>query len=57
MSVWLDEFLKRRIRDVFEPRYGRGLLDDEIIQIGENLAGLMETILKFEWRLKYGNKT
>jgi hypothetical protein len=57
MATWLSEKLKQDIVKVFGPRYGRGLSEDEVVGIAQNLAGLMETIFRFEWRLKYGNKT
>lgn len=56
MASWLSKKLKLDIVKVFEPRFGHRLSDDEVVGIAQNLAGLMETIFRFEWRLKYGNK-
>jgi len=44
---WLTKKLKREIRRVFEPRYGRELTDEEVIDLAQNLVGLVETICQF----------
>lgn len=53
---WLTPELKQRIRDIFGPRYGRALSEQEVTVIAENLTGVMEGVLKFKWREKYGNR-
>jgi len=53
---WLNEDLKRQVRQVFEPRYQRSLKDQEVIQIASNLTNFMEDTLRFRWK-KYGNVT
>lgn len=50
---WLTPRLKSRIRIVFEPRYKRKLSDEEIIEIAENLSGVIEQIVKVKWKEKY----
>lgn len=50
MNNWLTEDLKQEIRKVFESRYGRILLDLEVLEIAENLTVGMEEILKFKFR-------
>ena len=32
---------------MFEPRYGRELTDEEVIDLAQNLVGLVETICQF----------
>lgn len=54
MTSWLDEHLKIRIRQVFEPRYKRKLTDGEVEKIAENLTEVMEALLKLKWQQKYG---
>ncbi len=54
MNHWVTPKLKRRVRDVFEPRYRRALSDDEINEIADNLAGYMEALLKSKWEKEYG---
>jgi len=49
---WLTLELKKDIKDVFEPKYGRGLSDSEIVDIASNLVSYMENCSKFIWRLK-----
>lgn len=53
---WLAEDLKKEIRKVFEPRYKRRLLSNEIIEIAENLTGSMEAILRFKCENEYGKQ-
>jgi hypothetical protein len=50
---WLNENLKHEIRKIFEPRYRRKLSDKEVIEIAENLSGVIEEILKLKWKEKY----
>ena len=51
---WLNENLKQKIKNLFEPRYKRILTAREIEEIAENLTSYMKTIIKF--KLKYENK-
>lgn len=51
---WLNENLKQKIKNLFEPRYKRILTEREVEEIAENLTGYMETIIKF--KLRYENK-
>lgn len=43
-------WLKQKVRRVFEPRYKRKLTDKEVVDITDNLSGLIEVILKFKHR-------
>jgi hypothetical protein len=52
-TTWITPNLKAQIRNVFEPRYKRKLSHLEIIEIAENLAGVIETICQTEWKRKY----
>lgn len=54
MKNWLNENLKIEIRKVFEPRYKQVLSDVEVVEIAENLSVVIEQILKYKWRQKYG---
>jgi len=56
MNNWLNEDLKKRVRDTFEPRYDRPLTNSEIIIIAENLTLFVEHFLKFKRRLNYGTQ-
>lgn len=51
---WLSPILKAEIRKVFESRYKRRLSDSEVVEIAQNLTGVMEEILKLKWKQKYG---
>lgn len=53
---WLSEEMKEKIRKVFEPRYKRKLTDDEVLEIAENLSGVIEGLIKWKWRQLYGNR-
>lgn len=44
---WLNENLKMEIKKVFEPRYGRELLDSEICEVAINLVNYVEAKTKF----------
>ncbi len=50
---WLSNKLRLEIRKVFETRYKRKLNDSEVEEIAENLSGVMEEILKLQWKEKY----
>lgn len=52
--TWLSEELKQKVRKVFEPRYKRVLTDDEVMEIAENLTGVMEGFLRLRWKGNYG---
>jgi len=52
--VWVDKRLKQAIKKVFEPRYRRQLKEDEVLMIAESLTNLMESYLRYKWRLTYG---
>jgi len=52
---WLNENLKQKIKNLFEPRYKRILTAREIEDIAENLTGYMETIIKFKLRYEKNN--
>jgi len=56
MKNWLNENLKTEIRKVFEPRYKRVLSDLEVVEIAENFTVVIEEILKYQWRQKYGKQ-
>ncbi len=45
MQFDLDAPLRNRIREIFEPRYGRGLEDAEIETITQNLLVFSEAVL------------
>lgn len=49
---WLTDELKENIRNVFEPKYNKGLLDSEVLEVANNLVSYMENVSKFKWRLK-----
>ena len=55
--MWLNEELKKNVRDVFEPVYNVSLSDDEVLEIAENLTGAIEAIAKFKWKQQYENAT
>lgn len=48
--MWLTEELKQEIKEIFEPRYKRELSNEEVLDIGNNLSGLLEATLKFKWK-------
>ncbi|MCL4417342.1 MAG: hypothetical protein M1365_11695 [Actinobacteria bacterium] len=51
---WIKDEHREQIRAVFEPRYKKGLSENEVILIAENLTEVMESFLKMKWREKYG---
>ena len=53
---WLRPELMEEVRRVFEPRCEKKLLDGELVEVVENLAEVLETICRFEWRTKYGTR-
>lgn len=53
---WLTNDLKKRIKDLYEPRYKRPLTDSEVISIAENLASFIEHFLRYKRRIDYGTK-
>jgi hypothetical protein len=52
---WVSADLQKEIRRVFEPRYKREIFDQEVIEIAENLTGVVEQILRLKWKQKYEN--
>ena len=44
--------LRQSLRDWLEPKYKRKLTDNEVVEIGENLAGFFELLIKVELRLE-----
>ena len=50
---WITNELKQEVRKVFEPRYKRKLSDEEVVEIAENLSGVIEVIVKQKWKEKY----
>ncbi len=57
MDNWLNEDLKKRVRQVFEPKYKRVLTDQEVISIALNLTDFIEHFLKFKWRANHETRT
>ncbi|OQA83423.1 MAG: hypothetical protein BWY29_00280 [Microgenomates group bacterium ADurb.Bin238] len=55
-SAWLNPVFQEKVRQVFEPRYGRKLTDGEVVEIANNLTSLLEVFFKFKWRLTYETK-
>lgn len=53
---WLDEDLKQKINTVFEPRYGRPLSEQELLEIAVNLSDVIEEIVKVKWKKQYESK-
>jgi len=49
---WLSDKLKKEVVNKFQPLYKRTLTDNEVIEIANNLAGLAELWIKFNWRIK-----
>ncbi|MFH2062278.1 MAG: hypothetical protein ABIJ43_04815 [Candidatus Beckwithbacteria bacterium] len=54
MKNWIPKDLKLEVNKVFEPRYGRKLLEDEITDIANSLVLLVEGYSKFRWIKDYG---
>jgi len=54
MLSWLNEDLRKKIRNIFESLNNKALTEKEIDGIAENLTGYMETVIKF--KLRYENK-
>jgi hypothetical protein len=54
MKTWLNDELKKDVRKVFEPRYKRKLLDEEVVDIANNLTGFLEVYVKSKY---YGKVT
>lgn len=48
----LDGDLNKRIKEIFEPKYGRPISDEEALNIANNLADLIELCIKFKWKQK-----
>lgn len=54
-STWLTPQLKKQLRLIFEPRYGRSLEDGEVVEIANNLADFMELLINYRME-KYEKK-
>ncbi len=50
---WLNEDLKKEVRNVFEPKYKRELSGEEVVEIALNLVSYMEHYAKFIWRIEH----
>lgn len=50
MFTKLDGNLLKKVKEIFEPKYGREITETEAIQIANNLADFMEIYMKFKWR-------
>lgn len=44
MHPWINEELKIKIREVFQPYYSYPLTEKEVITIGENLTSLIHLV-------------
>jgi len=51
---YLTDDLKRRVRQVFEPRYKRRLNDDEISDLAISLTDLVEAYCRIKSKECYG---
>ncbi len=51
-----SEKIVAKIRKVFEPRYKRELTDNEVVEIAENLSGVIEALIKWKWKEQYASK-
>lgn len=54
MSVWLTAELKQEVRQTFEPKYKRLLTEDEVVEIANNLVGLVEVYAKSKYEQSRG---
>ena len=50
---WLNENLKMEIKKVFEPKYGRELLDTEVSEVALNLVNYVEAKTKFILKISH----
>lgn len=50
MFTKLDGNLLKKVKEIFEPKYGREISETEAIQIANNLADFIEIYMKFKWR-------
>lgn len=50
MLTKLDGNLLKKVKEIFEPKYGREISETEAIQIANNLADFIEMYMKFKWR-------
>jgi len=53
---WLSEKLIQKVKQVFEPRYGRTLTNEEVEDIANNLTLFIEELTKFRWKNNYGKQ-
>ena len=52
---WLNENLKKKIKDEFRKDYKRELTNEEVKTIAINLTEFMESYIKFKFKQKYEN--
>lgn len=50
---WLNEKLRLKVKQVFEPRYKRLLSDCEVEEIAYNLVSFVENVSKFRCDNQY----
>ncbi len=50
MFTKLDGNLLKKVKEIFEPKYGREISETEAIQIANNLADFIELYMKFKWK-------
>jgi len=53
MPHWITEPLAEKIRQLFEPKYGHALTDEEVQFIADNLTELIELLIKHKMKLGY----
>jgi len=56
MEEETEESLNKRVREVFEPRYGRKLSDEEVHKIRTNLRTFAEALFAIAKRLQKREK-
>lgn len=56
MEKETEESLNKRIRRIYEPRYGRSLSDEEVHEIRTNLRAFAEAIIAIAEKLQNGEK-
>ena len=54
MNTWITDELKIEVKKTFEPRYGRGLQDNEVVEIATNLAEFVEHLINYKTRSANG---
>ncbi len=56
MKQETEESLNENVREIFEPRYGRKLSDEEVYEIRTNLRTFAEAIITISERLQKRGK-